>query len=507
MTIQTSFEERYAELLRGGFDRSPLATDGYKFSMAQAGNPLRHETFYLHFRKGGGQFLPFNFAEVIQLLKPRPVNSREQGFLAANGYAMTSAMEVALQGDLEVWGQPKHSWANEHEPLVTPSGPSFLVSWMEAMGIAFHFPIQIATAIKSGVYEFKATCEDEAAIIYLVEEALDEGGQLPADSEAVSVDVYEDAYRANLRDHLKRLKAALGGDIHRAFEVGTRSMSCMQMHRICLEECKAAGIHRTANVKLAYDLYMIPVGTTGHEHQKRHGADINGFRAVRDRRPEPPSYLFDTYDPINSGIPAAILAMREDRRRRASCRFDSGDQPKQLRLLRTGEKEHGLNVFYLFMDGYDDVRTGEMDTLAAEIGVARDDRHFGLGSYLVSSPAPTEYTRDRLAMVYKLCESGGPNAIGRRNVRKYGGSIDSAAPIDPTDPGKASIAGHPFVLMGSDRTRYICQQGEGFAPPGGTFLNLRDAGRPTGPSVLSPGTLAVNEACRVRDIANFEVQS
>ena len=502
MTIEiheASFEERYAELLRGGADKSPLATDGYKFSMAQAGNPLRHETFYLHFRKGGGQFLPFDFAQVVQLLKPRPVNSREQGFLAANGYAMTPAMEVALQGDLQVWGQPKHSWANEHEPLVTPSGPSFLVSWMEAMGIAFHFPIQIATAIQNKVYAFKATCDDEADIIHLVAEAM---GNI-----RVEVEVYEEAYRANLRDHLKRLKSALGGDIHRAFEVGTRSMSCMQMHRICLEECKAAGIHRTANVKLAYDLYMVPVGTTGHEHQKRHGADINGFRAVRDQRPEPPSYLFDTYDPINSGIPAAILAMRENRQRRASCRFDSGDQPEQLRLLRAGEKEYGLNVFYLFMDGYDDVRTGEMDTLAADLGVAREDRHFGLGSYLVSSPAPTEYTRDRLAMVYKLCESGAPNPIGRRNGRKYGGSIHSAAPIDPTDPGKASIAGHPFVVAALDGTRFICQQGENFKHGEGFWPSARMLPKPTGPSVLSPGTLAINEACRVRDLANFEVQS
>jgi len=39
--MEQSLEQRYADLLRGGADNSPLATDGYKFSMAQAGAPLR----------------------------------------------------------------------------------------------------------------------------------------------------------------------------------------------------------------------------------------------------------------------------------------------------------------------------------------------------------------------------------------------------------------------------------------------------------------------------------
>ena len=38
--------------------QSLLATDGYKFSMAEAGWPLRTETFYYSHRKGGPQVLP-----------------------------------------------------------------------------------------------------------------------------------------------------------------------------------------------------------------------------------------------------------------------------------------------------------------------------------------------------------------------------------------------------------------------------------------------------------------
>ena len=63
-------ETCYAELLRGGTDKSPLATDGYKFPMAQAGFPLRHEMFYLSYRKGGPLYIPLDFAKVVQDLIP-----------------------------------------------------------------------------------------------------------------------------------------------------------------------------------------------------------------------------------------------------------------------------------------------------------------------------------------------------------------------------------------------------------------------------------------------------
>jgi len=268
----------------------------------------------------------------------------------------------------------------------------------------------------------------------------------------------------------------------------------MAQHRIVVEECKAAGIQRTSNVKLAYDLYMIPAGTTGHEHQERHGRDINGFRAIRDCRPEPPSYLFDTYNPIESGIPAAIEVMLEDRTRRCSVRFDSGDQPVQLRKYVAAQREYGLNVFYLFMDGYDDVRTAQMEAVARSLGVNVNDRHYGLGGYFSALAEIMPYTRDRLAMVYKLCQTGGPGYDGKtgcRNVRKYSGS-----------KGKASIAGRPRVYIGGDGTRYIIQEGEGFNPPHGVWREHYSE-QPNNPSVLSPGTIATNEACTTRDL-NFQ---
>lgn len=480
-----SLETRYATLLRGGTDKSPLTSDGYKWPMGQAGAPLRHETYYLHYRKGGALFIPFDFAEVIQDLIPRLPNSREQGFLLANGYGMTPAMEAALGGTLTVYAQPKGSWANEQEPVVVPSGPSFLGSWVEPLAIAFHFPMQIATAIKGGQAAFKATCGDEGRIIQLVAEAL---------GTAVEVEVCEEQYRRGLRKRLSALNRALKGDIRRAFEVGTRSMTCMAQMRIVLEECKAAGIYRTSNVKLAYDLYMTPVGTTGHEHQERHGADINGFRAIRDLRPEPPSYLFDTYDPIKLGIPAAIEAMLEDRTRRCSVRFDSGNQTKQLQMFVAAQKQYGLNLFYLFMDGYGDTATEHMEGVADELKVPRDDRHYGIGGFMVLDPVLSEYNRNRVAMVYKLCQTGGPGydgVMGCRNVRKYSGN-----------PNKASLGGRPIVVIDQLGHRYIAQQGENFLRDGGSW-DMKAKGRPPRPtdaSLLSPATLALNEACLTRDL-------
>jgi nicotinic acid phosphoribosyltransferase len=109
----------------------------------------------------------------------------------------------------------------------------------------------------------------------------------------------------------------------RIFEVGMRAASCLEQHEIALRACREAGIRRTSNVLLSRTLGMIPVGTMGHEHAQRYGADEPAFRAMRERRPGRSSYLLDTYDTIRSGIPAAFKLIREDPGRRDSIRYDS----------------------------------------------------------------------------------------------------------------------------------------------------------------------------------------
>jgi len=68
-------------LIRGAMAQSLLATDGYKFSMAEAGWPLRTETFYYSHRKGGPQVLPVDVPAFVRSLLPRPADDdyRYQG--------------------------------------------------------------------------------------------------------------------------------------------------------------------------------------------------------------------------------------------------------------------------------------------------------------------------------------------------------------------------------------------------------------------------------------------
>ena len=64
---------------------SLLMTDGYKFSMAEAGWPLRRETFYWSHRRGGPQVLPFDArAEVLELLPE--VTPADLAYLEQQGY-------------------------------------------------------------------------------------------------------------------------------------------------------------------------------------------------------------------------------------------------------------------------------------------------------------------------------------------------------------------------------------------------------------------------------------
>ena len=66
---------------------SMLATDGYKFSMAEAGWPLRRETFYYSHRKGGAQLLPFDVAAELKRILPVGTPA-DYAYLQANEYEM-----------------------------------------------------------------------------------------------------------------------------------------------------------------------------------------------------------------------------------------------------------------------------------------------------------------------------------------------------------------------------------------------------------------------------------
>ena len=453
---------------------SALMSDAYKFAMAQAGHPLRRETFTLVFRKGTVYYNPFDLERIVRAFIPAPATLKEEAFLTANGYGMTPAMEAALAGSIVVTCVPKGTWFGKGDPVLSVTGPSFLVSWLEPLLIMLHYPIQIATAAIKGERNFTVTCSDEAAIVKCVEAAYNppagseeasdpegfrilrdvdittqikgEGRESCADydHEAAKFNITMDAnYRLRVFTKVSDCVRALKGDAHRAFEVGLRAATCMQQHLMVLEVCRSLGVLKTSNVYGAWKLYMIPVGTTGHEHQMRHGGslvdDRIGYRAIRDSRPEPPSYLFDTTDPLGRGIPAMFDVIKEDPERGCSARFDSGNQNVQFESIYTRCRMTG-GVFWItpnliFEDSYNAEKVENNEVFLDSYEWPRELRMYGFGGDWVSAPSLTPHTRDVASVGYKLAMTAG------RPTMKFSGS-----------PGKKSIPGNPRILerVGTD---------------------------------------------------------
>ncbi len=422
---------------------SVLMTDAYKFSMAQAGAPLRVETFYLSFRRPGWYVVPFDLSSVVRALCPALPTPEEETFLANYGYELGVEMREALKARPSVCAVPEGSWVREREPILSVTAPSFLASWLEPLLIWLHAPIQIATAaIVDGQRSFCVGSEAEAEVARLALRAVG------LEREA-HVQCDENAERDGIKNTSQALLHTLDGDASRLFEVGMRGAGTLQSHRLVLRVLRDMGIAQTSNAFLAMQLGLTPVGTTGHEHQLRWGSDLQGFRAVRDLRPQTPSYLFDTYDALSVGIPAAVQVLREAPERPASVRFDSGDYEAQLRAFASED----VAPSYVFMDSMSPQRIADIEKFSESLGVARELRCYGAGGYFRSQQA-SSYTRDRVSAVYKLSQSGG------RAVMKF------------SDSGKRSTPGRPVVFRRTSvngPSGYIGQQGE-HAPPGYALL-------------------------------------
>jgi nicotinic acid phosphoribosyltransferase len=253
------------------------------------------------------------------------------------------------------------------------------------------------------------------------------------------------------------------GDASRIFEVGLRAASCLEQHLLALEAAKSAGLSRTSHVLAAQKLSMTPVGTMGHEHVQRFGSDEAAFRAMSERRPQRSSYLLDTFDTMASGIPAALELIAERKGEGDSIRYDSGDKEAQYRFACARAKELGVSPVQILEDGFDAPQTKRFEQLREELGVDRSRQVYGYGGYLIASTAGG-LTRDRVAAVYKLSQTG------KRATMKF--ANDAGA-------GKQSIPGRPMALRrrGEGAVSLIVQDGE--AAPAGcepvTTVPLNDA--------------------------------
>jgi nicotinate phosphoribosyltransferase len=431
---------------------SLLATDGYKFSMAEAGWPLRRETFYYSHRKGGLQVMPLDLPAFIRGLLPEP-KPQDYEFLARHDYEMGVGFKAAIQHRerLSIHAIPKGALFFPREPVFTVMGPSALVSWLEPLVLQLNFRVQVASqalADREGLERALAvvTCEEHKRIAL---ETLDAVGVKP-----VAMRVDPEGYVKRVRAQVRELVEAVE-DPGRIFEVGLRAATCQEQHELALRACKEAGVMRTSNVEGAYKLGMIPVGTMGHEHIQRYGADEAAFRAMRERRPQRSSYLLDTYDTLSSGLPTAYRLIREEPNRQDSIRFDSGNKKLQYLYAVTMARDLGIHPVHILEDGLDAQATREFEELRRQVGWAPAAQFYGYGGHIVARTMECPFTRDRVAAVYKLSQTG------HTPTMKFGNEISE---------GKQSVPGSPVLFRrrhGSGPIGLIGQEGE--APPEGYF--------------------------------------
>jgi nicotinate phosphoribosyltransferase len=453
---------------------SLLATDGYKLSMAEAGWPLRRETFYLSFRRGGPHLVPFDCAAFVRSILPDAGTDADYAYLTQQEYGMGMAFQAAMTKDVSIRGVPRGSWVLPREPVLTVTGPSALVSWLEPLVLQAHYRLQLATLAKrdpTKVAEALAvvTCERQRDI---ARETLDAVG-FPAPEMRIDSEGYASRVRARASE-----LAAAAGDASRLFEVGLRSATCVEQHLLALDACKAAGITRTSHVLGARELGMVPVGTMGHEHVQRYGSDDAAFRAMKERRPQRSSFLLDTFDTLASGLPAALGIMAEDPSSHDSIRYDSGDKEAQYIVAVAMARKLGVRPVHVLEDGFDVEQLRHFEVLREQQGVRSDEQFYGFGGWLVSQTEGSGLTRDRIAAVYKLSQTGKRPVMKRSN-----------------DVGKISVPGTPVIwrrTKGNGPVGIIAQERE---PMPDGYVRLDEADLQPMPAnedvKLSPATQAM----------------
>lgn len=415
-----------------------MHTDAYKPVMAAAGWPLRRETFHLSLRKGGPFYQPLDLEAEVRALLPRGEWDEE---LAAR-LGLGAAYREALAGEVEIEALPAGTWFTDREPVLTVTGPSALVSHIEARVIALRFPIQVATLALRKPEELHArlgvlTCEAERELVLRV---LDGVGV-----KAPEILVESDAYFAAVKERAEEL-LAIAGDPGRVLEAGLRAAPVLESHLIAVDAVREAGFLATTNIAAARRFGLIAGGTTGHEHTQRYFGDHAAFRAARDRVAGEVTFLLDTYSTLGSGLPAAIEVMGEEPDRAAAIRFDSeATMESDYRAGVAALREAGLEPAIHLGGGFDAATTRRFEALREELGWPRDKQRYLYGQSLVAPHAPIP-TRGEVGAVYKLSASGGRPTWKTSDV-----------------PAKGSVPGRPVLwrrVAGEGSPGRIGQAGE-----------------------------------------------
>lgn len=421
-----------------------MRTDWYKPVMAAAGAPLRPETFCFAIRHGGPFYMPVDPAAYVNGLLPQ-FSDDDMRYLHERGLGLGSAYSEALASPVTVHGVPAGSWFSDREVALTVTGPSALVSFLEAQVIWLRFRIQVATLAKRSPERLAellgtATCEREREIIL---ESLDAAGV----SAHFDINIDTQGYFTHIENRAKRL-IELVEDPARVFEAGMRAASCAEQHLIAVEACKSAGFISTSNVEAARTLNINAGGTTGHEHTQRYGSDFGAFSAVRDRVAGEVTFLLDTYSTRFSGLPSAIRVMRQTPERLCSIRLDSESTMEGDYLLGVhAQREAGVEAGIKLGGGFDADRAQRFETLREQVKWPAAKQRYMFGQYLVEPHVPLP-TRGEVGAVYKLSQSGEmPTMKFSDNTAK------SSSPGQPVtwrllSPGRADRGSRPIGIIG-----------------------------------------------------------
>ncbi|MDH7494248.1 MAG: nicotinate phosphoribosyltransferase [Candidatus Saccharicenans sp.] len=106
------------------------------------------------------------------------------------------------------------------------------------------------------------------------------------------------------------------------------------------------GFDSTSNVEAARLFGLEPAGTMAHSFIESHGQEFQAFMKFVEDNPERAILLVDTYDTLRSGLPNAIragLEMKKKGLRLRGIRLDSGDLAYLSKKARTLLDAAGLN--------------------------------------------------------------------------------------------------------------------------------------------------------------------
>ena len=451
---------------------SILRTDKYKNVMALAGFPLREETFLFMLRKGGPFIMPVDPKAYVESCLPTPTE-KDYEYLQSQGLVMDPAYRAAMaSGTVQVNGLPKGSWFGDREPVLTVTGPSALVSFLEPQIIWLQFRIRVATLARLAPETLSqrlgiVTCEREREIVLETLETMN----VRCDFE---IRVETEEYSTFIGERAQKL-IEITGDPKRVMEAGMRAVSCMEQHEVALQACKDSGFCSTSNVYLAQKLGMTPAGTTGHEHTQRWGSDYAAFSAVRDSYPDEVTFLLDTFSTRHSGLPIAVRAMKETPDRICSVRFDSestmeGDYLLGINMMRESGFEAPMNLG----GGFDIQQTERFETLRQYMNWPASLQRYMYGQFLVQPHVPLPI-RGETGAVFKVSQSGA------RPTMKFS-----------DNPAKSSIPGRPVVFrlqhpgssMNHDRPMSVIGQLDEQPPEGYMVLTGSGRSRPLEPASL-----------------------